>query len=149
MLNNPDIQPNATINRWIAGILLFDFTLVHVPGATHGPDGLSRRPAQPEDEPEPPDDYEDWIDRSYGFMHFINPSSVHRGTRRALSMYILDDPRESARRASRTIVRPPIDHHPISIFTGELTAPLDFTPLPADPETVFIPRTSDAEAADR
>ena len=41
MLNNPDIQPNATINRWIAGILLFDFKLVHVPGATHGPDGLS------------------------------------------------------------------------------------------------------------
>jgi hypothetical protein len=31
MLNNPDIQPNATINRWIAGILLFDFKLVHVP----------------------------------------------------------------------------------------------------------------------
>ena len=36
MLNNPNIQPNATINRWIAGILLFDFKLVHVP------DGLSR-----------------------------------------------------------------------------------------------------------
>ena len=27
MLNNPDIQPNTTINRWIAGILLFNFTL--------------------------------------------------------------------------------------------------------------------------
>jgi hypothetical protein len=23
MLNNPDIQPNATINRWIAAILRF------------------------------------------------------------------------------------------------------------------------------
>ena len=33
MINNPDLQPNATINRWIAGILLFDFKLVHVPGA--------------------------------------------------------------------------------------------------------------------
>ena len=44
MINNPDIQPNATINRWIAGILLFDFKLVHVPGTQHGgPDGLSRR----------------------------------------------------------------------------------------------------------
>jgi hypothetical protein len=42
MLNNPNIQPNATINRWINGILLFDFKLVHVPGATHGPDSLSR-----------------------------------------------------------------------------------------------------------
>jgi hypothetical protein len=31
MLNNPDIQPNATINRWIAGILLFDFKLVQCP----------------------------------------------------------------------------------------------------------------------
>jgi hypothetical protein len=41
MINNPDIQPNVTINRWIAGILLFRFKLVHVPGITHGPDGLS------------------------------------------------------------------------------------------------------------
>jgi len=41
MLNNPDIQPNVTINRWIAGILLFDFMLKHVPGASHSPDGLS------------------------------------------------------------------------------------------------------------
>ena len=30
MINNPDLQPNATINRWIAGILLFDFKLRHV-----------------------------------------------------------------------------------------------------------------------
>ena len=30
MLNNPDIQPGAAVNRWIAGILLFDFDLVHV-----------------------------------------------------------------------------------------------------------------------
>ncbi|RDB26456.1 hypothetical protein Hypma_006025 [Hypsizygus marmoreus] len=42
MINNPDIQPNATINRWIAGILLFTFTLRHIPGKDHGPaDGLS------------------------------------------------------------------------------------------------------------
>ena len=44
MLNNPDIQPSNAINRWIAGILLFDFDIVHVPGRQHsGPDGLSRR----------------------------------------------------------------------------------------------------------
>ena len=30
MINNPDIQPSAMINRWIAGILLFDFKLRHV-----------------------------------------------------------------------------------------------------------------------
>ncbi len=50
MINNPDIQPNATINRWIAGILLFDFTLRHVAGKDHvSADGLSRRPRAPED----------------------------------------------------------------------------------------------------
>ena len=27
MINNPDLQPNATINWWIAGILLFHFEL--------------------------------------------------------------------------------------------------------------------------
>ena len=31
MVNNPDMQPNAIINRWIASILLFDFKLRHVP----------------------------------------------------------------------------------------------------------------------
>ena len=42
MLKNPDIQPNATINWWIAAILLFNFNLVHMPAAKHrGPDGLS------------------------------------------------------------------------------------------------------------
>jgi hypothetical protein len=67
MLNNPDIQPNAAINRWIAGILLFDFDLVHVPGDDHsGADGLSRRPAAEED-PVESDDFEDWIDTAYGF----------------------------------------------------------------------------------
>lgn len=68
MLNNPDVQPNATINRWIAGVLLFDFTLRHVPAASHAAaDGLSRRPRAPEDPPEP-DDFEEWIDESYGFF---------------------------------------------------------------------------------
>ncbi|KAG2352988.1 hypothetical protein BDR07DRAFT_1196462, partial [Suillus spraguei] len=44
MINNPDLQPNTTINCWIAGILLFQFNLVHVPATKHtGADGLSRR----------------------------------------------------------------------------------------------------------
>src|SRR6266404_1076667 len=42
MLANPNIQPNATMNRWITAILLFTFKLVHVPAEKHqGPDGLS------------------------------------------------------------------------------------------------------------
>jgi hypothetical protein len=66
MLNNPDIQPNAAINRWISAILLFDFKLVHVPGDRHtGADGLSRRPHTDDDEEE--EDIEDWIDRANGF----------------------------------------------------------------------------------
>ena len=63
MLNNPDVQPNAAMNRWIAAIRLFDFKLVHVPAEKHlGADGLSRR------EPIPGEDYEDedaedWVDK--------------------------------------------------------------------------------------
>jgi Integrase zinc binding domain len=50
MLNNPGMGPNATINRWIEQILMFQFKLKHVKGATFPPDGLSRRDAQPGDE---------------------------------------------------------------------------------------------------
>lgn len=44
MLNKPDLQPNATINKWIQGILLFDFELVYVSAKQfQGPDALSRQ----------------------------------------------------------------------------------------------------------
>jgi hypothetical protein len=78
MLNNPDIQPNATINRWIAGILLFDFKLVHVPMTHHtAADGLSHQLPAPEDLPET-DDFEEWIDDSYGFfMELANWQRPH------------------------------------------------------------------------
>src|SRR6266567_7409454 len=62
MLANPDIQPNAAINRWIATIQLFNFKLVHIPAEKHqGPDGLSRC------EPIPGEDNgdgnpEEWVD---------------------------------------------------------------------------------------
>ena len=56
MLNDSDLQPNATINRWIQGILLFDFKLVHISTSQFkGPDALSRR--TPND-----DDYEEFDD---------------------------------------------------------------------------------------
>ena len=42
MLKSPDLQPNASTVRWIQGIKLFDFELVHVPADKHrGPDALS------------------------------------------------------------------------------------------------------------
>jgi transposase InsO family protein len=61
MLKSPDLQPNATINRWIQGIKLFDFELVHIPADKHrGPDALSRRPRSDEEEIEDHDD--SWLD---------------------------------------------------------------------------------------
>jgi reverse transcriptase-like protein len=77
MLSNPDIAPSASMNRWILSILLFHFTLVHVPGTHHGPDGLSRRRPQPGDEEEPDDDFDNWVDQVNGFMHFLNPLPSH------------------------------------------------------------------------
>src|SRR5437588_2983548 len=76
MINNPDLQPNASINRWIAGILLFDFELVHVPGDRHtGADGLSRRPPSIDD-PIQDDDHEDWLDKAYSFsIELLNERS--------------------------------------------------------------------------
>jgi hypothetical protein len=68
MLSNPDIQPNAAMNRWLAGIALFDFKLRHVPGTKHlGPDGLSRRPtAENDEEEETSEEVEDWLDEVLG-----------------------------------------------------------------------------------
>src|SRR5271154_4191652 len=80
MLSNPDIVPSASINRWILSILMFHFTLVHVPGDKHGPDGLSRWCPQPGDEEELDDDFDDWINNVYGFMHFINPIPSYTST---------------------------------------------------------------------
>jgi len=73
MINNSDIQPNATINHWILAILLFDFWLCHVLGHAHGPNGLSWQLSAPED-PRDNDDYEDWIDTANSFI--INLSST-------------------------------------------------------------------------
>ncbi|KIJ08865.1 hypothetical protein PAXINDRAFT_18031 [Paxillus involutus ATCC 200175] len=62
MLNDPNLQPNAAVNRWVQGILLFDFTLVHVPATQFkGPDALSRK--ELEEGEEPPGEYDDsWVD---------------------------------------------------------------------------------------
>ena len=70
MINNPDIQPNNAMNRWIAAILLFTFKLVHVPGKEHGgPDGLSRRKAAGGDVEEREDG---WVDEVLGLGIWVN-----------------------------------------------------------------------------
>ena len=44
VLKCPDVQPSATINRWISCIKDYNFTLHHVPATQHkAPDALSRR----------------------------------------------------------------------------------------------------------
>jgi hypothetical protein len=44
MLNEPDLQPDAAINRWIQGILMFNFKIIHIKAMEHvGPDALSQR----------------------------------------------------------------------------------------------------------
>ena len=89
MINNPDLQPNATINWWIASILLFYFELRHISADRHtGPDGLSRRPPS-DDNPPDTDDFKDWLDNSYSFCVTllndrllpspITPCSAHLG----------------------------------------------------------------------
>ena len=76
MLNNPDVQPNAILNRWIVAILLFDFKLVHVPADKHqGPDGLSRcEHVEGEDDEE--DDPEEWIDKTLGLSIWTSSTSA-------------------------------------------------------------------------
>ena len=74
MLHNPDIQPSASMNRWIVAILMFHFTLVHIRGAVHGPDRLLCRPKQPDDSEESDDEeFEDWINAVHGFVHTLHP----------------------------------------------------------------------------
>jgi hypothetical protein len=68
MLNNPNIAPSASINQWIVSILTFHFELQHIPGKSHGPDGLLRQPPQPdnnskvEESNKEAEEFEDWID---------------------------------------------------------------------------------------
>ena len=128
MLANPDIAPSASINRWILGILMFHFTLVHVPGTHHGPDGLSRRKPQPDDEEEPEDDFEDWIDQVNGFLHFLNPHPTHIYSITAsppISCYITESAREDSPEAPQA--------------PEETTAPTPYS---------IVPRSEVAQAAD-
>jgi transposase InsO family protein len=69
MLKSPDEEPNATLIRWIQGIKLFDFELVHVPADKHrGPDALSRRPRSDNEIIEDHDD--SWLD-DIALMTFV------------------------------------------------------------------------------
>lgn len=67
MINNPNLQPNPTINWWIVGILLFTFHVVYILADCYaGSNGLSCHPPSENDPPEE-DDFEDWLDNAYSF----------------------------------------------------------------------------------
>jgi hypothetical protein len=88
MLWNPDLQPSASIKWWILAILTFHFILVHIPSTMHGPDGMSRRRPQPGDKPEPDNDFDNWINNLYGFMHFINEAIIHSDQSTSIYIFI-------------------------------------------------------------
>ena len=75
MLNEPDLQPNAAVNRWIQGILIFDFKLIHVPATKfQGPDALSRR--EPAEDEEIPEHDDSWLDDISLLYHHPNPREL-------------------------------------------------------------------------
>ncbi|SJK99640.1 uncharacterized protein ARMOST_02948 [Armillaria ostoyae] len=115
------MNPSAVINRWVAGILLFDFELVHVPGITHGPDGLSRRRPQPGDPP-PQGDDPDWVDKYYSFLHTINPYPDVR----ASGQKILSPVQIFAKRTKHPLVQNPIPS------STQINIPCDRKALAAD-----------------
>jgi hypothetical protein len=118
MINNPDIQPNTTINCWIAGILLFDFKLRHVSSKDHAPaDSLSRR-LRAEEDPEETNDVDDWIDQVYSFgIETMNRTTVTSGTRLGDDKSRTDGPAKSA---PMFHLETPISQTPVQILTTEM-----------------------------
>ena len=106
MLSNPDITPLASINHWIVSILLFHFTLIHVPGMWHGPDSLSQCPQHLGDEYNDSEynlEFNDWVNKVYGFMHFLNPTCLQ-----------IASSNKNVTFASETINNPNVTNNPIS-----------------------------------
>ena len=81
-LNRPvtDI-PNAVVQRWIAWIRMFDFTVVHVPGNKNtAADGLSRKPPTPTSIQEAEEnDIEEFLDRQFNCMYYVGASHFSKG----------------------------------------------------------------------
>jgi len=147
MVNNPDIQPNAPINRWIAAILLFDFHLRHVPGHSHGPDGLSRRPHAPED-PADQDDYEEWIDNANAFLfeHISSPEPPNTHNSSAAPPVWLEQCNTFGIEALNA---PSSFHHFLASSQSSRTSPhAVFTASNAEVAPTQIPRSEKAKAKD-
>jgi hypothetical protein len=149
MLNNPDIHPGASINRWIAAIKLFDFDLVHVPATDHkGPDGLSRRTPTDNDDCEAGEEADQWIDTAYNFSLTQVPHRDHVHAPAPLHCFNLAEEPSDDVAAEDAIVIPRDKRAQdadmrIELVEQYLRAPLDPLPLPADSLKGFIRYTSD------
>ena len=108
MLNEPDLQPSNTINRWIQGILQFDFTLVHVPASRfRGPDALSRRRLAEGESIEEDDD--SWLDDIALLMtieniEWIEPFQFKQPTLLPYSIYTLPSVQPQTSRQEKMLV---------------------------------------------
>jgi hypothetical protein len=147
MLNNPDVHPNAVINRWIAAILLFDFKLVHVPAEKHqGPDGLSRR-EHVEGEDAEEDDPEEWIDKTLGLSIWASytlsqatllPPSSNDSSRSLPADISVFSPSHSHSDAQQPFIRPLSSEcsqlYPLVTRSAARRQLLSTTPEPSMPE---------------
>ncbi len=116
MLNNPDIAPSASINCWIVSILTFHFELRHVPGTRHGPNGLSWRPPHPGDlsDKENPEDFDDWVDNLYGFIHLLNPPALSSASFQLLCVLTMEQVQPRPKTVSdANHADPPIQYYQI------------------------------------
>ena len=137
MLNNPDIQPGAAVNRWIVGIKLFQFKSVHVPGRLHtGPDGLSWHAISPND-PVEEDNADDWLDKTMSFAIILMNSRPSWASR-------LNEPCGSTQSSSYLLCRlvpyHPKTHLSCSVFFEDEDIEGQDTPE--------IPRSEPAQCAD-
>ena len=87
MINGPALDPKAPMNRWIQGILLFDFELIHVPAKDFkGPDGLSRRRLAASENTESDSDTDFWTDKVFLMTHIPHPEKALMFDQRPLSV---------------------------------------------------------------
>ena len=115
MINNPDLQPNMTINRWIASILLFHFKFHHISADRHtSPDGLSRQPPSDDDPPDT-DDFEDWLDSSYSFCITLLNDQLLPSSITPCSAHGVSFPLPTALRPLGVRLLPPFTHSPADL----------------------------------
>ncbi|OBZ70364.1 hypothetical protein A0H81_09645 [Grifola frondosa] len=103
--------------------LVIEVDARYIKGMLQNPDIAPRtvgRPRQPDDEDEPEDDFEDWIDRIHGFAHLVNPHPTQKVTRDSLvSIYTIDEPQPDSRHSSQVpegeaeSQDPPVDSYDI------------------------------------